>query len=87
MEQVPYSVMLLRSMIMDVLDQVERVAPAVIPESLLDSEPVMNEISAPKIQSKKNKSVKPESRDQKLLKKSVLTAILNQKTEVESDRI
>jgi nitrous oxidase accessory protein len=57
MEQVPYSVMLLRSMIMDVLDQVERVAPAVIPESLLDSEPVMNEISAPKIQSKKTRAL------------------------------
>jgi nitrous oxidase accessory protein len=44
MEQLPYSVMLLRSMICEVLDQVERIAPAVIPETLLDDAPRMHEI-------------------------------------------
>ena len=41
MEQIPNSVMLLRSVVSDILDQVEKVFPDVIPESLIDNEPVM----------------------------------------------
>lgn len=43
-EKVPNSVLLLRSMVSEILDQVERVMPDVIPASLVDNKPVMKEL-------------------------------------------
>lgn len=43
-EKVPNSVLLLRSMVSEILDQVERVFPDVIPESLMDKKPEMKEL-------------------------------------------
>lgn len=44
MDKIPYSVMLMRSFVSGILDQVEKVYPDAIPESLLDEKPVMKEI-------------------------------------------
>lgn len=44
MEKIPNSVMLLRSMVSNILDQVEKVYPDVIPESLADVSPVMKQL-------------------------------------------
>jgi nitrous oxidase accessory protein len=44
MEKIPNSVMLLRSMVSEILDQVEKVRPDVIPESLVDEQPLMHRL-------------------------------------------
>jgi nitrous oxidase accessory protein len=41
-EKIPNSVMLMRSMVSEILDQVEKVRPDVIPESLVDEKPAMH---------------------------------------------
>lgn len=48
MDKIPYSVMLMRSFVSGILDQVEKVYPDAIPETLLDEKPVMKEIQLTK---------------------------------------
>lgn len=43
-EKMPYFILLLRSFIIDILDTAERNIPAIIPENLLDAQPLMKEL-------------------------------------------
>lgn len=43
-EQVPASVMFMRSFMVDLLDNIEKVMPSIIPENLVDEKPMMRKI-------------------------------------------
>lgn len=43
-EKIPYSIVLLRSFMVDLLDTIEQAVPAVIPETLADQKPLMKKI-------------------------------------------
>ena len=43
-EQVPPSVMFMRSFMVDLLDNIEKVLPSFIPENLVDEKPMMRKI-------------------------------------------
>lgn len=64
MEKIPNSVMLLRSMVSEILDQVEKVRPDVIPESLVDEKPLMHRLPL-KSDSWEQKTAKEEQKKKK----------------------
>jgi nitrous oxidase accessory protein len=43
-ERIPYSIVLLRSFLVDLLDSIERAVPAIIPETLKDEKPMMQKL-------------------------------------------